>query len=333
MTTPLNLRQLTRAAIKIHERMLVPSWTRCLDDWPLAQWERLRTLLRRVRTVQSRAWHAAARDVLADIEFESQLLVNRLQAFRQELSQSSRPCRTSTPGQIAADLAALSDEFPRVRIDLQGRTITVRTEPIELEGLWLGPFDICLWWERLGARRPYEVIACQPRRPPRDEQVTHPHVRDHQLCEGDAALPIKAALTEGRLLDFFVLVRQTLETYNAASPYVAVHEWEGIRCHDCGLHVDSGDGCACEACDGRICDECMISCSDCGRFLCGECSVVCAGCDSSFCKSCLADSPQTASRHCTNCRQQEGENSDDCECDDPAPPVLAEGLGQTAASA
>jgi hypothetical protein len=334
MTTPLNLRQLTRAGIKIHERLLVPSWIACLDDWPLAQWERLRTLLRRLRSVQSRGWQAAARDVLADIEYESELLVNRLQAFRQELAQSSRQRRASTPGQIAADLAALADEFLSVRIDLQGRTITARTEPIELEGLRLGPFDICLWWERLGTRRPYEVIACQPRRPVRDEQVTHPHVRDHQLCEGDAALPIKAALAEGRLLDFFVLVRQTLETYNGASPYVGLDEWEASRCHDCGSQLEADDASPCEACEEQLCGECTTCCPDCQRYVCSTCTAVCSACEASFCKSCLAGRSGGTSRLCADCRQpQPSEKEPDDHPDDTPPPVLADGLGQAAAAA
>jgi hypothetical protein len=236
--------------------------------------------------------------VLADIDFRSHLLVSQLQAFRQEITDLTRQRRTSSASQIAADLAALPDEFPAVRIDLQQRTITTRTEPIELEGVWLGPFDICLWWERLGTRRPYEVIACQPRRPACDTQVTHPHVRDHQLCEGDAALPIKASLAEGRLLDFFVLVRQTLETYNGASPYVGLHEWEGVRCHDCGAHLDSDDASLCEACEEQICGECTTFCPGCNRYVCSACTAVCSACDSSFCNSCLAGRSGDASLLC-----------------------------------
>jgi hypothetical protein len=67
--------------------------------------------------------------------------------------------------------------------------------------------------------------------------VTHPHVCNGQLCEGDGAAPIKAALGSGRLLDFFVLVGQILETYNDASAHVTLDNWEGRSCNDCGTNV------------------------------------------------------------------------------------------------
>jgi hypothetical protein len=333
MTTTIHLRQATRAAIKIHERLLVPAWSRCLEYWPPAQWERLRTLLWRLRKVQSRGWQAAAREVIADVEFETQLLMSKLKTFHKELGALPKQSRMCSPGQIAADLAALADEFASVRIDLQARTITVQTEPIELEGLWLGPFDICLWWERLGVRRPYEVIAIKPQRPRKDEQVTHPHVRDNQLCEGDAVGPIKGALADGRLFDFFVLVRQTLETYNSASPYVSIDDWQGIRCHDCGSHLDTDDACTCETCDGQICDGCTISCHDCGRYACNDCTGVCSTCDFSFCHHCLADPREAAIRLCAGCRKKEEEEPDDPQCDAAALAILPVCVGQVAAAA
>ncbi len=42
-----------------------------------------------------------------------------------------------------------------------------------------------------------------------------------------------AALTEGRLLDFFMIVRQVLQTYSPDSPYVSLDDWYGRQCSDC----------------------------------------------------------------------------------------------------
>jgi hypothetical protein len=70
---------------------------------------------------------------------------------------------------------------------------------------------------------------------------THPHVREKLLCEGDGAASIRRALAEGRLLDFFTLVRQVLETYNPGSAYVELSRWNGVTCKDCG-YIMPGDG-------------------------------------------------------------------------------------------
>jgi hypothetical protein len=56
-------------------------------------------------------------------------------------------------------------------------------------------------------------------------EVTHPHVLDDHLCEGEGRQAIHAALTAGRLVDFFHLVKGILETYNEDSPYEALSDW------------------------------------------------------------------------------------------------------------
>jgi hypothetical protein len=335
MTTPNLARNCLRAAVKIHERLMVPCWTTYLDCWPSHEWERLRNLLWRLRKVQSRGWQAAARDVLTSVQFETLLLVDKLKAFRKQLPPLHSQSHLLTPSQIAADLAALENEFESVQIDLKARTVTVRTDPIELEGLWLGPFDIRLWWERIGVRRPYEVIATSPQRPNVDEEVTHPHVRDNLLCEGEATVSIKSALAGGRVFDFFLLVRQTLQTYNSASPYVAIEEWEGARCGDCGLSMHGDDASSCDACDARICNDCSLYCRDCDRYACSECSGQCAECENTFCQTCLADPPEAERRLCAGCRKlQVAEEPDDAEAsDDTSLAADAVCVGEVAAAA
>ena len=57
----------------------------------------------------------------------------------------------------------------------------------------------------------YRVVALDPHPAGSDESVTHPHVRDEQLCAGDAAAAIRSALAGGRICDFFLLVRSVLD--------------------------------------------------------------------------------------------------------------------------
>ena len=76
----------------------------------------------------------------------------------------------------------------------------MRTGPIELEEIYLGSFRIELHWDQIDRQRAYEVIATDPNPPDGDDRVTHPHVRDQVLCEGEGATSIKAALSHRRTI-------------------------------------------------------------------------------------------------------------------------------------
>jgi hypothetical protein len=333
MTTPTEFGRLAiRAAAKVHERLQAREPLNCADRFPGAAWDQLRRTLWRHRQMEVRGWQTAARSLLPDLDYQTGLLITLLQHFRSGLPSSERAYRIVAPNQIVADLTALEGEFESARIDLKEGTITVETEPIELDNLWLGPFDICLWWERLGVRRAYEVIAKDPQRPAKDDSVTHPHVQDRQLCEGDATLPIKAALAEGRLFDFFLLVRQTLQTYNSSSPYVQISEWAGIHCQDCGWTMEEEDARSCDRCDGNTCSECSTYCRNCDRYVCHGCAGECAQCERTFCEACLTLDDQTQRLLCKTCLEQ-GANCDDDDQGRPAAAADAVCLGQTAAAA
>ena len=144
---------------------------------------------------------------------------------------------------IYADLVALDEEFAEVSFDRRGQTISVTTEPIELEGVYLGPFEIRLDWSDLAEGHPgnYRVIAVDANPAAANESVTHPHVQDEAVCEGEGRQPIRKALEQGRLLDFFVIVANLLRTYNSDSPYVSLSDWHGVECADCGTTVSDDD--------------------------------------------------------------------------------------------
>src|SRR5678815_5899637 len=83
-----------------------------------------------------------------------------------------------------------------------------------------------------------DIVAIDPNPAATSEDTTHPHVRDHQLCAGDATVPIKAALREGRICDAFLAVNAVLHHYNPGSAYVSLDEWSGTPCADCGRITD-----------------------------------------------------------------------------------------------
>ncbi len=220
---------------------------------------------------------------------------------------------------LVGELDQLESEFDSVCLDLKERTLSVTTDPITLDGLYLGPFKILLDLGTLaagGSRPQYQVIAIDPNPAHTNELVTHPHVRDEELCEGDAAASIQSALLAGRVCDFFMLVRSVLQHYNPDSPYVAIGQWEGTACSDCG-HVVSDDdrynceGCENDFCDGcigccRLCDEsrcpsCLKNCAACSRSICGGCSSFCRECEVRICDECVHDDL------CPACREKEVE--------------------------
>ena len=147
-------------------------------------------------------------------------------------------------------------EFERFDYDAKQQTLSITTEPIRLENVYLGEFSIQLHIDRLSQvprrRNVYRIVAEDPHPATSNDSVTHPHVRDEELCAGDATAAINAALETGRICDFFLLVRSVLMTYNGHSPYVPLAEWNGRACNDCGYVTDSDDSLLLRVLPGRL---------------------------------------------------------------------------------
>ncbi len=295
-----------RLAGRIHELLLARPANRAahlLD--PLSrlahQMEQLDLLRRRIAIAQAKGWRLA----------QSQLL-NELRCLLNYLPGEAQAAERALPVPIhMLSFAELIQEFEQIEAEFGGwgyerpGILTVATEPITLEEMPLGAFEIRLNLESLGMGRhdpPYELLARAPNPASCNESITHPHIRDGQLCEGDAASPIKAALAEGRLCDFFMLVRSVLQTYNPHSPHVALENWHGSSCHDCSSLMNDDERSYCEACDHdfcescisycRCCDEtqclnCLENCPRCEERTCNDCMEVCLGCARTCCRSCL----------------------------------------------
>jgi hypothetical protein len=199
-------------------------------ELPDGDWVECQSLMRRIDLCTKRNWtHAAA--VLKDrLERSLECCSDRLREISRQVSASSRLQLPPTVREIFRDLIALSDEFEDVKVDGSNQTLSVTTEPIMLEEIDLGPFEIRLHWDRIVERRPYEVLALEPNPAGESSETTHPHVKGEQLCEGDGRVSIDRALRAGRLLDFFQIVSQILHNYNSGSAYVSLSHWNGSPC-------------------------------------------------------------------------------------------------------
>jgi len=263
--------------------------------------EHARQLQRQVelgRVARDRGWAAATAHVEEAAHHE---LIQLERAVQQAISQgaaySSRYQRMVQPTlrESFEDLRQLQEEFEDVQLELVEGSISVTTEPIELEGVFLGPFEIRLVLDQLGNAadaRAFEIIALDPHPAATNESVTHPHVQDQKLCAGDAAATISMSLRAGRLCDAFLAINAVLNTYNPHSPYVALDNWSGIACSDCGAIIDEDEAYYCEGCEQDFCGDCINSCGC---------------CEASRCRGCLEEDRESEVLCCSGCQEHCGE--------------------------
>ncbi|MCE9555420.1 MAG: hypothetical protein K8T91_18880 [Planctomycetes bacterium] len=343
-------RTFLRAAARIRERLVTPGCRTVQISLPESSLEECAKLIRMQDLVHARGWQVAA-------DYVQRRLKSELHSLRWRLDEicgqfGDRPTlRVASQREIYEDLISLKDEFNHVALDLKKQTITATTDPIRLEGIYLGPFQIILDWGCIGSPSPYGVVATDPQEAASRSGTTHPHVNDEDLCEGDAKLPIRHALQQGRLFDFFTIIRQTLETYNDGSAYVRLSQWNGIECRDCGTVVSEDDEGTCSHCHRSICVECLRTCRRCEGDRCSDCLSSCHDCDQSCCKNCLSACDICGDNFCQECldddqcancrsveeecREEERQPVSDGTTDSQAVGVAvhAHRLGQTTASA
>lgn len=232
---------------------------------------------------------------------------------------------------IMAEINALFMMFERVEIKSErdfGPVLAVTVGPITLEDVNLGSFKIELNCNGYEPR--YWVRALEPNCPGGDSDVTHPHVNDDVLCEGDGSHLIRNAFKEGRISDFFLIVEQILNTYNSESAYVELQYWEGIACYGCDTMMSDGDdtyscdheGCErqscedcsrlCQSCDSSLCSAHACSCDCCGDTSCRSCLEECRACGHDVCGTCTATCKKCDKEVCSDCFNSEKEMCNEC---------------------
>ena len=268
--------------------------------------QQLNAQTRKMAVALSRHWLAAADRCRSCADH----LLNELSYAISRVQQVTEPPRkrTATLALIVEELIQLEDEFADVEFEKAENTISVVTEPITLEGVFLGAFKIQLELNRLNQlyqSSPYRVIALDPNPAATDDAVTHPHVSSEKLCEGDGSAAIRAALEEGRICDFFTLVRSILNTYGEDSPYVALSDWEGTSCYDCGCTMSAEDTYDCYRCQHDYCSDCSTYCRHCEETVCLGCSGQCAYCEEFFCAKCVSRCKECGDLFCESCLKED----------------------------
>ena len=293
-----------RAAVLIHEHVTGSKSQDAPLCLPEYSWNNIQRIRQQIDAARQHGWHRAASRLTED-------LANTLDDCRRELENAHRALQSHraerqvcSASDIYRDILALYDEFEDVDIDLVKHELSFTTDHIVLEDYSLGPFQIRLDWHSLGSSRPYRVVALDPHPPDSRDDVTHPHVQDEQLCEGDGRSAIRAALAECRLHDFFLLVNQLLHTYGRGSAFVELSNWNGVPCDECGDSLGEDDRYYCHHCNATLCGSCSASCQDCGDSHCTGCISRCAACDCEYCSDCLAKCPECRKWFCDDCREE-----------------------------
>ena len=292
----LSQRLLLRLAAKLQT-----AWqTRAGPEPGEGDWERFENRLRRVQVARQRfdlgretnltLIRPALRAELISAIDELDRQMGRL---RTQLAEAAGPEEADSGLSLShwlAELRQIDEEFAGLTVNWKSGSVSVQTEPITLKEVALGRFELVLSWQRIGqlsGSRCFDLIALDPNPARGKSGVTHPHVRDEELCAGDAGRLLEEAVKDGRLADAFLLLRSVLTTYNSRSPYVPLEEWDGSSCSECGGSTDPDERSSCDACHAELCDGCICSCSACSEYRCMSCLQRCNGCQEGCCPGCL----------------------------------------------
>ena len=326
---------LIRLAGRIHQELLRTQKQPPLPELPQAAWRDAERWLWYLRFGQERGWTGAVAAARGDLVFALRAIVTQSEMALAVLEGGKSSPLVLSMHDIYEELVAVEQEFDEVDWDWKKGTLSVVTEPITLEEIDLGSFEIVLDWRNVDSTMSYRVVAKQEHAAECDSNVTHPHVSSEKLCEGDGRVPIRQALQQGRLCDFFLLVRQVLQTYNPGSAYVKLQNWSGSRCQDCGYDCD--ETLVCEGCENDICDDCCGGCSTCDSRCCSECRGRCHGCQRNHCHSCLSACADCSETFCEEClpdgRCSECREAADTESSAPVAQSVAGGETETPGAA
>lgn len=277
---------------------------------PDFRWEQAEIDLQQLSRATQRGWQSALQSQLTSVVRSLQSLVNDLNVLQRQLEQRFTIVQPPSPHDIYLDLVALEQEFGKVEWQGRQQRLSVTTEPITLEDIYLGAFRIDLFLSDAPESQRYSIVALDPHPAAKDDSIVHPHVSGGALCEGEGKSPIRAALRSGRLLDFFQIVSNILHTYNGDGPHVSLDSWTNSVCVDCDYSID-GDSYSCSNCNCTLCSECERCCAGCSDSLCSECNASCDICGSSLCSSCRQIC-EGCSRGCCHDCLQPNERCNDC---------------------
>ena len=292
--------QLWRTAVRIEAAYRSNRGVPESEAAPWNAWQDVTDALRRRNKAERYGWRHARRLQHVQLGRDLDHLLAVLRSLRGDLEKRRMPYLPPA-SELYAELVAVDDEFGGIGVD--DAEIFVTTDPISLEGIYLGPFEIRLNLSRLDEQEPFRIVALEPHPADSCSDTTHPHVHNERICLGDGKAAVAAALADGRLSDLFQLIHRVLCTYGEGAAFVELDRWHGVPCSDCDDAVDEDRLYTCNNCDAALCGECARHCP-CGRSACHECATVCYGCEETTCSRCLTTCPACEEEFCASCCEE-----------------------------
>lgn len=253
------------------------------------------------------------REMRRDLDYSSQLLLQAISAlndWEQEIRVIDLDKRFNSGFSLKTflgDIKALGREGFEVRWSLKKNHLEFVTEPITLEGVYLGPFIIQISCELQapGSSAYNETEGLRVKIFAEDTTThavggdlnCHPHVQGTLLCAGTMGAAITQAGNSFRIYDLVMVVRTVLKNYNPGSPHRKLESWFDDRgeddedyrsCSNCDDRFHYDDVGFCEACQEYFCDTCgnTTDCMPCGRDICDNCRTSCDECGEAICQNC-----------------------------------------------
>lgn len=291
-------RRLWRIAQRIETAYQVQRRQTRIYSLPETSWDDVRNQLRRFAIAENCGWERTAARERESTAYELERTAERLRELGSALRRET-PFPLPSVRDLYEELMAVVDEFGE--IEFEESVLSVSTTPIILEGIRFGRFSIRLDFERLTCDSPYSVVALDPNPAACSDETTHPHVNSESLCAGEGRAPIAAALRDGRIGDFFMIVNRVLNTYAPGNAYTELDRWQGIPCHECDCLLSEDDTYSCSGCIETICGDCLVCCNGCSASYCSGCIDRCRQCDESYCSGCLSPCSACGRELCSAC--------------------------------
>lgn len=299
--TPSQRRLLRLARAFEHQYLQVSPPSAAVEKLPRSSWQQAERLEHCLHRAHALGCSDAGERYRHRLRSRLGRLIGGLTDLSDRLRDPPPSARRPSLRLLYSEMATLRDEFSDVTFDLARREIAVRTEPITMDPIQLGRFEIRLRAKNLCDRPPYQVTALDPCPCRGQDQVTHPHVQNGVLCEGEGQSAIAQALADGRLSDFFLLIRQILRTFNPDSAYATLEDWLGVNCDDCDDRIPEEDSCPCRQCGCLLCEFCLNTCQHCETHVCSSCLASCDNCESPMCPRCSQRCRECHGESCPVC--------------------------------
>ena len=184
----------------------------------------------------------------------------QLREWRVELRQSWKQLKQENMDVILANLSSLYAESEMV--DDDSFTVRWTLTDVELYGVWIGDLEVVLELDQFKVKVWNLSIDA-------DEKggYQHPHVNSNgEICWNDHDTVAEAYHRAGEFLALKDLIDNLLQTYNSASPYINLDDWEngyGRACSSCEERFPEEDVSWSEVNQGELCETCRAWCERC----------------------------------------------------------------------